>query len=141
MCAVCLVDIGVTDGVVDIHVDSDGFGICPMSGREPFMWDEVSTRQAVGNRSGGRCEYCGAIAMDMHHRLARSQGGLWSPANILHLCRADHDDFTFHRRELGYELGILVHRNQIPADVPVETPGGLRWLSDDVAPPIPGWAR
>lgn len=140
LCPVCLSEISATDGVVDTHRDSAGRP-CPMSGKPPFVWDERSTRAAVPNRSGGYCEYCHGRGTEMHHRVARSQGGRWTPANILHLCHQDHHDFTFVRRALGYELGVLLHRNAIPAEVPVRTPAGLLWLSDDIAPPIPGWAR
>lgn len=33
--------------------------------------------------------------LDVHHRLARSQGGTHSPANLVTLCRACHDAVTF----------------------------------------------
>jgi hypothetical protein len=141
LCAVCLCDVATTDGVVDTHRDLTGRP-CPMSGQPGFVWDERATREAVPGRSGGRCEYCRGAGTEMHHRIARSQGGLWAPSNILHLCHEDHHDFTFVRRTLGYELGVLLRHHQIPADVPVQTPTGLLWLSDDdVAPPLPGWAR
>ena len=115
-----------------------------MSGKEPFIWDERSTREAVCNRSGGRCEICGEIATNMHHRKKRSQGGQWSPANVLHLCGTGttgcHGYFENHPK-VAYLLGVSIRRNQNPANVAVRTPHGDLWLSDDVAPPFPAWAR
>jgi hypothetical protein len=148
---VCLVPVEVSDGMVDTHLlggpprpGRTEPSFCPMSGKPPFEWSERSTRLAVPNRSGGRCEYCGAVATNMHHRKARSQGGLWTPANILHMCGSGtvgcHGYFT-HEPNHAYELGVSLHRNESPADIPVRTPHGQLWLSDDVAPPIPGWAR
>ena len=114
-----------------------------MSGQPPFTWDEKSTRQAVSNRSGGYCEYCGARATNMHHRINRSHGGRWSPANILHLCGSGvtgcHGRFE-SERELAYELGVCIRGNNVdvnPANIPVHTPIQLLWLTDDVAPPFP----
>ena len=114
-----------------------------MSGKPPFMWDETSTRCAVPNRSGGRCEVCGGHGSEMHHRLRRSQGGLWRPANILHLCgglAGCHEFFTV-RPELAFELGVSVPRGVEPSRVAVRTYQGVIWMSDDITPPLPGWMR
>lgn len=139
LCPVCLAPITADDGVVKMH--HDGIGkICPMSGREPYIWDEDATRNAVPNRSNGYCEFCGERAAEMHHRIARSQGGSWSPANILHLCSPCHRYYTEHPK-VAYWLGVSVRRNGNPAHIPVKTPRGELLLSDDVAPPIPSWAR
>ena len=139
MCAVCLAEVGADSGVIDAHATPTG-AICPMSGHEPFVWDERATRAAVKGRAGGRCEYCGQAGTDMHHRVARGRGGAWSPANIMLLCRHDHSYFTDHP-VLAYRLGISVRNNRDPAQVAVLTKFGQLWLSDDVAPPLPGWAR
>jgi hypothetical protein len=143
LCPVCLAAVTAANGVVETHECAKN-QTCPMSGREPFVWDERSTRQAVPNRSGGRCEMCGKPATNMHHRKNRSQGGRWSPANVLHLCGSGttgcHGYFTNHPN-VAYLLGVSVRRNQEPADVAVRTPAGLLHLTDEVAPPLPGWAR
>jgi hypothetical protein len=143
LCPICLADVTADSSVVDRHLNSLT-DVCPMSGREPFTWDERSTRAAVPNRSGGRCEMCGQRATNMHHRKNRSQGGRWSPANILHLCGSGvvgcHGYFTSHP-SVAYLMGVSVRRGDEPADIAVQTPAGLLWLSDDIAPPLPGWAR
>jgi hypothetical protein len=140
LCPVCLTHVPAAAGVVVRH-ESGPNQICPMSGREPFVWDEPSTRSAVPGRSGGSCEVCGGrAATDMHHRVGRGQGGGWRPANILHLDRGCHEFFTV-RPELACELGVSVRRGREPSQVGVHTHQGVVWLSDDIAPPLPGWAR
>jgi hypothetical protein len=143
ICPVCLAEILLDGGVVATHRDSTGRRWCPMSGKEPFVWTERATRIAVPGRSGGRCEYCWHKATNMAHRKNVSQGGLWSPANVLHLCGSGtigcHGYFTHHPTE-AYRLGVNVHRDEEPAQIPVRTPNGLLWLSDDICPPLPGWA-
>ena len=47
---------------------------------------EHRTKAIVKVRSGGSCEICGAKAENVAHRVAKSQGGPWDPANALHLC-------------------------------------------------------
>lgn len=56
---------------------------------------EVRCRGLVAQRSGGLCEgrldgkgvyACRGVGESMQHRRKRSQGGLWTPSNILHLC-------------------------------------------------------
>lgn len=48
--------------------------------------NEKKCRAIVKARSGGMCERCGLRAAEtMHHRRFRSQGGPWTPSNILHL--------------------------------------------------------
>lgn len=140
MCPICSVDeLSADNGVLEAHTTPIGT-ICPMSGRELFVWDERSTRAAVAGRAGGRCEYCGQAGAEMHHRVARGRGGRWSPANIIFLCGGDHRYFTDHPK-LAYRAGISVRSNQNPAQVPVLTRFGQLWLSDEITPPLPGWAR
>jgi hypothetical protein len=143
LCPVCLAEVTAEGGVVSPHFA--GLVWCPMSGREPFVWTERATRLAVPGRSGGWCELgCGERATNMHHRKNLSQGGLWRPSNILHLSGSGttgcHGYFTHHPDE-AFRLGVSVHRGDEAADIPVQTPTGLLWLTDDIAPPLPGWAR
>jgi hypothetical protein len=143
-CLVCFEEnVPVIDGVVAEHhyLWRGERLVCPTSGNEPFTWDERSTRAAVPGRSGGRCEFCGAKATSMHHRIAVSQGGRWSPANILHLCGDGvlgcHGYFTQHPTH-AKRVGVSLHPSQIPAQVPVLTEFGQLWLADDIAAPFPG---
>lgn len=53
--------------------------------------NETKCRIIVRTRSGGSCELCGQEAVQQHHRRNRSQGGLWQPSNILHLCVGCHE--------------------------------------------------
>jgi hypothetical protein len=65
---------------------------------------------ALCARSGGRCEICRDVeATERHHRLRRSQGGLNSLENLLHLCRYCHG--VVHRYPgLSYERGWLFRK-------------------------------
>src|SRR6478672_8189369 len=134
ICPVCLnPDVAVFDGVVVEHyyLWRDKLLACPMSGHEPFTWNERSTRAAVTGRSGGRCEYCGVRATNMHHRIPVSQGGWWSPANILHLCGSGtlgcHGYFTEHPTQ-AKQVGVILLNSQSPAEEPVLTASGPLWL-------------
>ena len=44
----------------------------------------------MNDRAGAFCERCGVYAsvrgLTLHHRVKRSQGGKWSPENIVALC-------------------------------------------------------
>jgi hypothetical protein len=75
---------------------------------------------------------CGQRAVNVHHRLNRSQGGVWCPSNALHL---DGSGTTgCHGRiganpEWAYAEGLLIHRGQDPRLVPVrlQHPVYLAW--------------
>lgn len=117
---------------------TDGWGrTCYMSHRSAPPWDEPTTRAAVYGRSMGVCEYCQAErATDMHHRLARSLGGKWHPANIVHLCRGCHARCTSpagEQRQWARHVGLLLESWEVPADTPVhQGTGGFLWCSDNV---------
>ena len=70
--------------------------------------DEITP--ALRARSRGLCELCGAAdAVVRHHRLRRSQGGLNTLGNLLHLCVACHT--IVHRfPALSYDRGWLLKR-------------------------------
>lgn len=80
--------------------------------------EERAARKTVKSRSLGICElHGGHPATDMHHRLNRSQGGLWSPENLLHICRASHAHITTNPAA-AREQGWAVPSTRKPADVP-----------------------
>lgn len=102
-----------------------------------YAWDEPLTRAAVTGRSGGICEWCRQDqATDMHHRINRSQGGWWSPANIVHLCRFDHATVT-NIPTWAKIVGLSVDpfsggQSTDPATVPIQVvgTGADLWLTD-----------
>lgn len=68
-----------------------------------------TVRQEVETRSGGPCEWpsCPERAMDLHHRLMRSQGGKHTVDNLAHLCRAHHNRIHANPAQ-SYESGWLI---------------------------------
>ncbi len=80
----------------------------------------------VKARSGGLCEFshpCPAAAAHTHHRRPRRMGGSSDPAtnlpsNLLRLCQPHHEWVEANRAE-ALRLGLLVHANADPAQVPV----------------------
>ena len=72
------------------------------------MWAEAVGRAAVAARSGGVCETCGNHpGVHWHHRVLRSQGGTWNPANGLWVCALSHNwihDNPSAARKLGWLL-------------------------------------
>jgi len=94
--------------------------------------NEKTARALVYERSNRACEMCDrARATEAHHRKNRSQGGLWSPENLLHLCPACHRHIGMNpaaAREQGWAVG----RNFDPAEVPVWIAGrGRVYLTPD----------
>lgn len=99
-----------------------------------------ASQQIVRRRSRGVCERClQAEAVQIHHRQPRGAGGsahrpeVNLPANLIDLCVSCHA-LTESRRDEAYLLGLLVHRGQRPADVPVSVglpPLTHRFLLDD----------
>ena len=119
ICPVCLNPVNLQgDGSVGSH--RDGVGVrCIMVGRQPPPWDEGSTREAVGNRSGGVCEYCRrSRATEKHHRVSRGVGGRWTPGGVLDLCSSCHRTAT-NNPEWAYNLGVSLRSTQDPEMVPV----------------------
>jgi hypothetical protein len=93
---------------------------------------ERHARKAVKARSNGRCELGpDHPATDMHHRRNRSQGGLWTPENLLHICRGHHQHITTHP-QAAIEQGWTVPSHRDPADVPCWLAGwGYSFLNPD----------
>lgn len=81
--------------------------------------NEQKARRIVRDRSGGLCEVCAsATAWEWHHRKNRSQGGLWSPENGLHLCSRDHRWITEHPAS-SWVKGWSVRGSGDPSITPV----------------------
>lgn len=100
-------------------------------------WTEYYTRPAVQARSGGWCEYCGAKATEMHHRINRSQGGGWHPSNIVHLCSNCHRKATHYplwAKAVG--LSVYPYTDGLPTDTTKlrirRKDRGLLWLTDEL---------
>lgn len=83
--------------------------------------NEKTCREIVKERSGKHCEMCTMRAAQMHHRKNRSQGGKWTPANILHLCADCHHAVTVNPH-WACGRGLSVKSWQEPFNEPV-----VRW--------------
>jgi hypothetical protein len=84
--------------------------------------NENTARRIVRERAEGRCEICWtAIGTDMHHRKNRSQGGVWSPENLMLLCHTDHMWITVNPR-MAREQGWAVPSHADPANT-------LAWIA------------
>lgn len=91
---------------------------------------EGRARRLVSERAAGLCECChGRKPLEWAHRVNRSHGGPWCPANGLHLCGDCHRR-TESELEEAYRLGIRLKSTEDPHVTPV-------WL-DHVAG-RPGW--
>lgn len=71
-------------------------------------------------------------AAEVHHRKRRTQGGTWSPANLLHLCRIDHSWITGNPTG-ARPGGWAIWRADDPGEVPVLRRGSWVVLGDDGA--------
>lgn len=96
---------------------------------------ERHARRTVYTRSDGACEVCGnRPGQSVHHRKNRSQGGIWEPANNVHLCGDGvlgcHGFITMHPTT-SYQNGWLVRHEFTPAEVPVLYRGRWVLLDDD----------
>jgi len=96
-----------------------------------------AVRRMVGRRSGGLCEFadCSREAIHQHHRRPRRMGSSMAtesnlPANLVDLC-LDHHGWVESYRAKALELGLLLHANAAPAEVPVFLRYGDVLLADD----------
>lgn len=65
------------------------------------------------------CEFCGKRRLEeMHHRKFRSQGGKWSPSNIIGLCWQCHKKATV-QPGWAYRLGLSVSSHVEADQTPV----------------------
>lgn len=79
---------------------------------------EQRCRDLVADRSKGMCEKCGdSRGLEKAHRLARSQGGLWLPSNILDLCHSCHRG-NHASPSTAYEGGWHLKMGQTPSTEP-----------------------
>lgn len=98
------------------------------------VWRE--TRSDVLERDQHTCLRCGDRAQDVHHRVARGQGGSSRPAiafglpNLVSLCRACHEHIESNRRE-ALAAGWLVQRGTPPESVSLTVNGRTIWLTDE----------
>jgi hypothetical protein len=96
--------------------------------------EQTSCRKAVKARSESVCEiHGGHPAHDLHHRLNRSQGGLWTPANIIHICREAHAAIGADPLAAAHpSRGWSIRNRRNPADVPIWLAGrGYCFLHDN----------
>lgn len=96
-------------------------------------WTEALTRAAItGGRSFGLCEWHGDHpAADMHHRRNRSQGGLWHPANIVHICRPLHHEVTTSPG-WAHRAGLTLWAGEEPELVPLRIGQRHVYLTDEL---------
>ena len=110
----------------------------------PCYVGERVARRIVYRRSGGWCEGCDKRpATDWHHRLNRSQGGLWQASNGLHLCPACHWWVTHHPIAAHDRFGWHCEPHEVPARARVwlarrgwcllSDPGDVTPVDDDPA--------
>jgi hypothetical protein len=90
-------------------------------------WTEDRGRAELYARTGRVDEVTGGRATEASHRLARSQGGTWSPSNLLDLSNATHAWLHANPR-LAVAGGWHLRSGADPEQCPV-------WLSL----PWPGW--
>lgn len=85
--------------------------------------NEKKARTVLYARSDGVCEVCSrARATNAHHRKNTSQGGLWTPSNLLHLCGSGttgcHGHITTNP-QISRDQGWAVPSWRNPEEVPV----------------------
>ena len=66
-------------------------------------------KREITRRSRGWCEMpgCQRYGQHLHHRLMRSQGGMGTAENGMHVCRPHHEYIHAHPA-LAYEMGWLI---------------------------------
>lgn len=93
--------------------------------------NETDCRKVLAERAAMLCERCGQQrAAEMHHRKNRSQGGAWTPANILHLCSPCHV-FVTQNPVSGRDGGWCLKSFDDPEQVAVLVRDQLMLLRDD----------
>jgi hypothetical protein len=81
---------------------------------------EHEARALIDARSqGGRCELCGRLGTNVHHRNKR--GRVWVASNLLRLCGSGTTGchgWIEHHPEYAMALGLWVPRELDPAEAP-----------------------
>lgn len=95
---------------------------------------EREARRIVAQRCGGRCERCGAPEYTIHHRRKKSQGGPWTPSNLLAVC--GHGTAGCHGHieanpTWAHDRGLWLRAGESPAETPVMLWGRPVVLTDD----------
>lgn len=97
-------------------------------------------RSTVEHRAGPNCERCGVAAhvrgLTMHHRVKVSQGGPWTPVNVVRLCghgttRDGCHCWVEHNPNDAEAEGFHVRPWDNPATIPVLRRGRLVLLDDE----------
>ena len=70
-----------------------------VSKRAKALQPSERVKQAVYERDGGLCVWCGRQGLPEAHYIPRSKGGLGIEENILTLCRECHDKFDHGTRD------------------------------------------
>jgi hypothetical protein len=124
-------------------IEAEGVALRQPGRPSSTVTGEAAGRRKIRSRSGGMCEVqivgvCLGRAHSAHHRKNRSQGGTWSPLNLLDTCgdgtRGCHGYITEHPT-LAVENGWTVRGAADPAAVPVLRRGVWVRLDDEG-----GWA-
>src|SRR6266540_237062 len=98
----------------------------------------MNVRDLVRKRDGHRCQRCGISVVDvpssLHHRKLRSQGGQDTADNLIRLCGTGTlgcHAWVHANPAVARSQGFIVWRIDNPAEIPVETFQGWRYLLDD----------
>lgn len=60
--------------------------------RQSLATEYAKLRERLVEHPSARCAICGGRPTDLHHRREMSMGGAYTnPANVVPLCRSDHD--------------------------------------------------
>lgn len=117
---------------------------------------EAQCRKLVAERSGGFCEArldgknsfaCQGVGQSMHHRRKVSQGGKWTPSNIVHVCgngTMGCHGYIEANPAMARRWHLWLYAGQPPAATParlcfrgltswylLDDEGGIAWLSKD----------
>lgn len=101
---------------------------------------ERECRRVIPIRSGGLCERCGVGGgLSLHHRKKRSQGGLWTPENIVQVCghgTVGCHGWIEHNPNAAHAEGYHVRPWEDPAEIPIWQAYLQKWsrLTVDVTP-------
>ncbi len=105
-------------------------------------YGEARGRKIIKTRAEGRCEICQRPStLEWSHRRSRAQGGSWSSANGLGVCRSCHAWCEAHPVKADACGWRIVSRDTPPEDVPVWlAPYGMAgwYLLLDVEPTYQG---